>query len=181
MKSATKWPYLGKGKATSISSAPSQLHNNNYAMFSQRTHKNEWNLGRKSAHYDSRMAKRTHMIRDKNLYRPCFGEEPHLQQSHIHQTLHKQSINHLFSLLIFLKTNFTLFTIVTTASRISPLNGRNTTHWYFTGKVTKPVPSRIRPFPTLSMPVIATMNPCRPLKMIETLGYCFQNSTKYYR
>jgi len=54
--------------------------------------------------------------------------------------------------------------MVTTASRISPLNGLNTTHWYLTGNVTNPVPSRINPFPMFSMPVIATTNPCRPLQ-----------------
>lgn len=59
--------------------------------------------------------------------------------------------------------NPTLLTIVTTASRISPLKGLKTTHWYLTGKVTNPVPSLIRPFPMSSTPVMATTNPCRPL------------------
>jgi hypothetical protein len=62
------------------------------------------------------------------------------------------------------RETYTLFTMVTTASRISPLNGLNTTHWYLTGNVTNPVPSRINPFPMFSMPVIATTNPCRPLQ-----------------
>lgn len=57
----------------------------------------------------------------------------------------------------------TLLTMVTTASKISPLKGLKTTHWYLTGKVTNPVPSLINPFPTFSTPVIATINPCRPL------------------
>ena len=57
-----------------------------------------------------------------------------------------------------------MFTIVTTASRISPLNGLKTTHWYLTGNVTNPVPSRISPFPMFSIPVTATTNPCRPLQ-----------------
>jgi hypothetical protein len=61
------------------------------------------------------------------------------------------------------KEMHTLFTILTTASKISPLNGLNTTHWYFTGNDTNPVPSRINPFPMSSMPVIATTNPCLPL------------------
>lgn len=52
---------------------------------------------------------------------------------------------------------------MTTASNISPLKGLNTTHWYFTGNVTNPVPSRINPFPIFSIPVIATTKPCLPL------------------
>lgn len=53
--------------------------------------------------------------------------------------------------------------MVTTASKISPLNGLKTTHWYLTGNVTNPVPSRIIPLPMFSIPVTATTNPCRPL------------------
>lgn len=56
-----------------------------------------------------------------------------------------------------------MLTKVTTASRISPLKGRKTTHWYLTGKVTKPVPSLISPLPILSTFVTATTNPCFPL------------------
>lgn len=56
--------------------------------------------------------------------------------------------------------------MVTTASKISPSNGLKRTHLYFTGKVTKPVPSLINPFPTLSTSVIATTNPCFPLQKI---------------
>lgn len=56
--------------------------------------------------------------------------------------------------------------MVTTASKISPLNGLKRTHLYFTGKVTKPVPSLIKPSPTLSMSVTATTNPFLPLQKI---------------
>lgn len=62
----------------------------------------------------------------------------------------------------------TLLTIVTTLSRISPLKGRKTTHWYFTGNVTNPVPSRMRPCPMVSTAVTATTNPWRPLKAQRT-------------
>ena len=68
--------------------------------------------------------------------------------------------------------------MVTTASKISPLNGRNTTHWYFTGKVTNPVPSRINPFPTFSIPVIATTNPCRPLQQMQNFPVNFSPHTR---
>lgn len=53
--------------------------------------------------------------------------------------------------------------MVTTLSKISPLKGLKTTHWYLTGKVTKPVPSRMSPEPIVSTAVTATTNPCRPL------------------
>lgn len=77
--------------------------------------------------------------------------------------------------------------MVTTASKISPLNGLNTTHWYFTGKVTNPVPSRMSPFPTFSMPVTATTKPCRPLQKSRkfsnqaiTLTYSLTMRTLFY-
>jgi hypothetical protein len=78
--------------------------------------------------------------------------------------IHKRLKNVIPEKLAGKRETYTLFTMVTTASRISPLNGLNTTHWYLTGNVTNPVPSRINPFPMFSMPVIATTNPCRPLQ-----------------
>lgn len=70
----------------------------------------------------------------------------------------------------------TLFTIVTTESKISPLNGLKATHWYLTGNVTNPVPSRINPFPMLSIPVIAITKPCLPLQK-NCKFYPFLNSS----
>lgn len=68
--------------------------------------------------------------------------------------------------------------MVTTASKISPLNGLKTTHWYLTGNVTNPVPSRIIPLPMFSIPVTATTNPCRPLRNSWKPKNCITTKSK---
>lgn len=127
-----------------------------------------WNLAEdlNSTHKNKKILYKTYMIRNKNLHWSSFSKETHLQLTCGFKSLHwKKEEEEERKTIIILIIVITLLTIDTTASRISPLKGRKTTHWYLTGKVTNPTPSRIRPLPTLSIPVIATMKPWRPLQL----------------
>eukprot|EP00965_Chrysotila_dentata_P237679 6202053-Pleurochrysis_carterae.AAC.1 len=70
------------------------------------------------------------------------------------------------------------FTVVTTASRTSPLNGRNTIAVNLSWKVTTPAPSRIRPSPMEVTCVTQITKPYLPEQEPSTfwISFCVSSS-----